>query len=52
MLILIVTHRRSVLGYSDKVLSLSPTKGLQLTTKDDFLKEFKSKDDFDKNFTF
>lgn len=52
MLILIVTHRRSVLGYSDKVLSLSPSKGLQLTTKDDFLKMFKTKDDFDKNFTF
>jgi len=52
MLVLVVTHRRSVLGYSDKVLSVSSSKGLQLTSKDDFLKKFKSQDDFDKNFTF
>ena len=51
-IIIIVTHRRSVLGYADKILELSPQNPLQLVSKDDFLKKFKSKDDFDKKFTY
>ena len=52
MLVLVVTHRRSVLSYTDRVLDLSNTKGLQLQDREAFLKSFQSKAEFDRRFTF
>ena len=52
MIVLVVTHRRSVLSYSDRVLDLSDIKGLQLQSAENFIKSFRSKAEFDKRFTF
>ena len=52
MLVLVVTHRRSVLSYTDRVLDLSNTKGLQLQDREAFLQSFQSKAEFDRRFTF
>ncbi|MAC66481.1 MAG: hypothetical protein CMK54_00480 [Proteobacteria bacterium] len=53
MLILLVTHRRSVLSYSDKILELSDEegRGLKLFSRDEYAGNFTSKDDFDRKFT-
>ena len=50
-LILVVTHRRSVLGYSDKILDLSNPKSIIFSDREEYLKRFTSKEDFDKRFT-
>lgn len=50
-LILVVTHRRSVLAYSDKILDLSNPEALVFSSKEKYLKRFTSKEDFDKRFT-
>ena len=39
-LIVVVTHRRSVLNYSDKILDLSDPEGFRLYLRDDYLKKF------------
>ena len=50
-LILVVTHRRSVLAYSDKILDLSNPKSIIFSNRDEYLKRFNSKEDFDRRFT-
>ena len=50
-LILVVTHRRSVLGYSDKILDLSNPKSIIFSDREEYLKRFTSKEEFDKRFT-
>ena len=51
-LVVVVTHRRSVLVYSDNILDLSDGKEVVLYKRDDYLKKFASKDDFDQKFNF
>ena len=51
-IIVIVTHRRSVLSYADKILDLSDQNPIQLIQREDYIKQFKSKEEFDKKFTF
>lgn len=50
-LTLVVTHRRSVLAYSDKILDLSNPKSIIFTHREEYLKRFNSKEDFDRRFT-
>lgn len=50
-LILVVTHRRSVLSYSDKILDISNSKSIIFSDREEYLKRFKSKEDFDRRFT-
>ena len=52
MVIMVVTHRRSVLDYADYVLDLENNKDVKLLKKEDYLKGFSSKEEFDKKFTF
>ena len=52
-IIVIVTHRRSVLKCSDKVIDLSSnSESLKPVDRETYLGSFKSKEDFDKRFTF
>ncbi len=50
-LILIVTHRRSVLSYSDKVLDLSDNTP-ELIERDKYISRFDSEEKFNRRFTF
>ena len=52
MLVVVVTHRRSVLSYSDNILDLSDAKGAVMFQRDDYLNKFASQKDFDQKFNF
>ena len=47
-LVVIVTHRRSVLAYSDKIVDLSDKNKVGLIGRDEYISRFSSKDEFDK----
>ena len=51
-LIIVVSHRRSVLEYSDKILQFTEDNNIKLSDRDEFLKSFTSKKDFDNKFNF
>ena len=51
-LVVVVTHRRSVLSYSDNILDLSDVTGSLLYKKEEYFKKFSSKEDFDQKFNF
>ena len=51
-LVVVVTHRRSVLSYSDSILDLSDVTGSLLYKKEEYFKKFSSKEDFDQKFNF
>ena len=52
MLVVVVTHRRSVLSYSDNILDLSDGKEAVMFQRDDYLNKFASQKDFDQKFNF
>ena len=51
-LIVVVSHRRSVLDYSDKILEFPEDKDIRLSDRDEFLRSFSSKQDFDNKFNY
>ncbi len=51
-LIVVVSHRRSVLDYSDKILEFLEDKDIRLSGRDEFLRSFSSKQDFDNKFNY
>ena len=51
-LIVVVSHRRSVLDYSDKILEFPEDKDIRLSGRDEFLRSFSSKQDFDNKFNY
>ena len=51
-LVVIVTHRRSVLAYSDKIVDLSDKNKVNLVSRDKYFTGFSSKGDFDKGLHF
>ena len=51
-LIVVVSHRRSVLDYSDKILEFPEDKDIRLSDRDEFLRSFSSKKDFDNKFNY
>ena len=51
-LVIVVSHRRAILEYSDQILEFLENKNVRLLNKNDFLRSFATKQDFDSRFNY